>query len=413
MNLQFPKAPLSMVSSTLLIALDGIWGMGELASMGLAIPVLALSIFAICSSVITLVQRYIEGDAWETALSKGLACGVIAGLPFPVFGTAAGVGSLGLSTLNLLTSGSEGPPTESLSSEEARMKNLPKPKTENTTPEPYQPDYSPALGGNPPPYANYPPPPPSRGPGAFGCLRDSFALLLLAIVLLALGGGAYWYLTIREAGDTTENVVDNFLDRIFGDGSKAPPVINVNQLVLAVRQEAWLETSRETHSLDVYAEIPMPSPLPGTRSMRYKALVTVTGGIDLELVSEADFQTSEDGQTLFVTLPNAQLRDCILDSDASLYYDESCNYVGCGNLRDLLRDEALKASATYQVERIQGEAFESAAEYMEDFLEDTLESVGAGGVSVVIQRDSTALPTVSEGGTCYMPPPPPTPTPSP
>jgi hypothetical protein len=254
----------------------------------------------------------------------------------------------------------------------------------------YDPDFSPAVapqGGQ----AGYPP---SRvQTNAWGCLRDSIAIIVLGLVVAGFGLGAYWYLFIREAGDTTENVVSDVLDSLFGSGQQVTTV-NVRQMILAVRQEAWLETVRETQALDVYAEIGMPSPLPGTRSMRYQAFVTVTAGVDMELLQEDDFMA--DGTTLTVTLPNAQLKDCILDQDASRFYDRSCNLVGCGNLEDILVSRALDAAATENTERLYQEAFENASEYLQDLGQNL------GFEQVTVQRDSANLPPVAQGGTCAV-----------
>lgn len=253
----------------------------------------------------------------------------------------------------------------------------------------YDPDYSPAVA----PHTGQPAPSGRGQTNGWGCLRDSIAIIVLGFVVLAFGLGAYWYLFIREAGDTTENVVSDVLDSLFGSGDSVTTV-DVRQVILAVRQEAWLETVRETQALDVYAEIDMPSPLPGRRSMRYQAFVTVTAGVNMELLQEDDFKA--DGNTLTVTLPNAQLKDCILDLDASRYYDRSCYNIGCGNLEDILVSQALDAAATENTERLYQEAFDNATEFVQDL------GTNLGFEEVIIQRDSATMPPVAEGGTCSV-----------
>lgn len=258
--------------------------------------------------------------------------------------------------------------------------------------EPYEPDYSPAYR------ESTPPPPPRPSVGIFGCLRDSLAIVVLGVVVLAMLGGAYWYLAVRETADTTENIFES----IFGSGDQVTNV-DVRQIILAVRQEAWLETVRETHYVEVSADIAMPSPLPGRRSMKYGAFVTVTAGMDLELLADDHFRV--EGDTVIITLPNAQTKDCILDEDASRYFDRNCSIVGCGNLEDILRQEALKTAAMYEIERLHQEAFENAAEYLQELGQNL------GFEQVEIERDGQTLEPVAKGGTCQIAIISPTPTP--
>jgi hypothetical protein len=107
MSLQLPKPPVGVTSTLILVALDGVWGAGEIASVGLAVPVLSASIFVLCGVTVTFLQRFIEGDGWGASVAKGLACGILAGVPFPVMGTGAGVGLLGWAGLRQLGGGEE------------------------------------------------------------------------------------------------------------------------------------------------------------------------------------------------------------------------------------------------------------------------------------------------------------------
>jgi hypothetical protein len=266
--------------------------------------------------------------------------------------------------------------------------------------EPYQPDYSPAVGHYP---RQQPLPPVDTGRGFFGCLQSSIAITIISVVILVLIIGAIWILSIRATGDATASIFDS-IGNIFNGGPNVTTV-DVRQIVLAVRQEAWLETIRETQAVDVYAENEMPGVIPGKRSARYQAFVTVTAGVDLELVTEEDFVV--DGQTVTITLPNAQLKDCILDQESSRYYDKSCTILGCGGLEEVLLQSAMETAATQDRDRILEEAFNQAAEYVQNL------GRNFGFSEVVIQRDSSLVSPVAEGGTCLSYTPEPTPMPSP
>lgn len=90
-----PEPPLHSLSSLVTIAMDGLWSIPEFVSMasiaGLpALPVLALGSGLTCMAAVTLVQRFVSKDEWGAAVAKGFAMGVVAGVPFPFTGTAAG-----------------------------------------------------------------------------------------------------------------------------------------------------------------------------------------------------------------------------------------------------------------------------------------------------------------------------------
>lgn len=105
-----PKAPISAISAAILVALDSVWGAGELGATStvvgaVSVPFLSASVFFLCFLTVTFLQRYIEGDGWGASLAKGLACGVLAGVPFPVMGTASGAALLGWAGLHRLGAG--------------------------------------------------------------------------------------------------------------------------------------------------------------------------------------------------------------------------------------------------------------------------------------------------------------------
>lgn len=90
-----PEPPLHSLSSLVTIAIDGLWSIPEFVSMasiaGLpALPVLAVGSGLTCMAAVTLLQRFVSKDDWGAAVAKGFAMGVVAGVPFPFTGTAAG-----------------------------------------------------------------------------------------------------------------------------------------------------------------------------------------------------------------------------------------------------------------------------------------------------------------------------------
>jgi hypothetical protein len=105
-----PKPPIGAVSAAILVALDSVWGAGELGAAAsvvgsVGIPFMMASVGALCFVTVTFLQRFTEGDSWGAAVAKGLACGVLAGLPFPVMGTGAGAILLGWLGLHRLGGG--------------------------------------------------------------------------------------------------------------------------------------------------------------------------------------------------------------------------------------------------------------------------------------------------------------------
>lgn len=171
--------------------------------------------------------------------------------------------------------------------------------------------------------------------------------------------------------------------------------VDVQPFILALKQEAFLETLRSEQVYEIYASNEMPGIIPGRRSMRYKAFMTITGGVDLQLVEEADF--SSDGTSITITLPKPQLRDCVLDSQTSFFYEESCNYVGCGNLEEVLVDRAYEMPVSEGYEILLTEAWENAVEAVTDMAQNF------GYEIINIQQTSEEMFFVSNDSTCKIP----------
>jgi len=83
------------------VALDFVWSLFESGSsvVGfLLMPFLIVTIFAVSFTAVTFIQRLGSGDEWPAAMSKGVALGIFAAVPFSVIGIV-GAGALGLMRL--------------------------------------------------------------------------------------------------------------------------------------------------------------------------------------------------------------------------------------------------------------------------------------------------------------------------
>lgn len=78
--------PIHPLAAFVTIALDGIFFVLEILN-----PFALIGIGFLGFAATTLVQRYIAQDSWGASLAKGLAMGIIAGVPYPVAGTAVGL----------------------------------------------------------------------------------------------------------------------------------------------------------------------------------------------------------------------------------------------------------------------------------------------------------------------------------
>lgn len=81
------------------IAFDLLWSLFEggstLSLVGIILlPFFMATVFVSSFGAVTLFQKFGSGDEWGPALSKALAIGVLAALPFSVIGMASGLGLL-------------------------------------------------------------------------------------------------------------------------------------------------------------------------------------------------------------------------------------------------------------------------------------------------------------------------------
>ena len=85
------------------VALDLVWSLFEGGSTAsfvgiLLLPFLSGTIFIASFGAVTLIQRFGSGDEWSSALTKGLALGILAAVPFSVVGM---IGAAGLGLMRL------------------------------------------------------------------------------------------------------------------------------------------------------------------------------------------------------------------------------------------------------------------------------------------------------------------------
>ena len=85
-----PPAPIHPLAALTTVVLDNIFGIFEFIDP-LALLLTSLTVGVLGGVTTMLVQRYLAKDEWGPAVAKGLVMGIIAGVPFPVTGTAVGV----------------------------------------------------------------------------------------------------------------------------------------------------------------------------------------------------------------------------------------------------------------------------------------------------------------------------------
>lgn len=86
----------------LILGLDWLLFSGTVVTAAVALPASVVAGFALGSVGTAIIQRKLGGDSRRKAILKGLAAGVVVGMPFPVAGTAVGGGVLMLSGLDRL-----------------------------------------------------------------------------------------------------------------------------------------------------------------------------------------------------------------------------------------------------------------------------------------------------------------------
>jgi hypothetical protein len=85
-----PAPPIHPLAALVTVVLDNIFGVLEFVDPLLILfTSVIVTVFGTVSTM--LIQRYLARESWGKAIAKGLAMGIIAGVPFAVTGTALGV----------------------------------------------------------------------------------------------------------------------------------------------------------------------------------------------------------------------------------------------------------------------------------------------------------------------------------
>jgi hypothetical protein len=85
-----PPAPIHPLAALITIVLDNFFGVFEIIDP-LLLLLSSLIVGVVGAVTTTLIQRYLAKDEWGPSVAKGVAMGVVAGVPFQVAGTAIGV----------------------------------------------------------------------------------------------------------------------------------------------------------------------------------------------------------------------------------------------------------------------------------------------------------------------------------
>jgi hypothetical protein len=84
------RSPLHPLAALSIIGLDGIFGTVEILDP-LALIFTCVGVGALGFVSTTLVQRNLAKEDWGVAITKGVVMGILAGIPYPIAGTAVGV----------------------------------------------------------------------------------------------------------------------------------------------------------------------------------------------------------------------------------------------------------------------------------------------------------------------------------
>ncbi len=84
-----PPPPVHPLAALATIALDSIFGIMEIFDP-LLLLLTSLTVGFVGFITSTLVQRFVAKEEWGLSITKGLVLGILAGVPYPVTGTAIG-----------------------------------------------------------------------------------------------------------------------------------------------------------------------------------------------------------------------------------------------------------------------------------------------------------------------------------
>ena len=82
--------PIHPLAALVIVVLDNVFGVFEIVTP-IFVVLTSLALFTFGGLATTFIQHYMARDSWGVSVAKGLAMGIIAGVPFPVTGTVLGV----------------------------------------------------------------------------------------------------------------------------------------------------------------------------------------------------------------------------------------------------------------------------------------------------------------------------------
>lgn len=94
---QITPPPIHPLAAFATIALDGVFFFFFIEAIN---PLAALGIGTLGFVTTTMVQRFLDHDNWGAAIAKGMVLGIVAGVPYPVAGTAVGLPLLAWAGVN-------------------------------------------------------------------------------------------------------------------------------------------------------------------------------------------------------------------------------------------------------------------------------------------------------------------------
>lgn len=166
-------------------------------------------------------------------------------------------------------------------------------------------------------------------------------------------------------------------------------------VLLAVRDMAELRAaSGQYHAiLDIEEDVPiLPSAIAGRRTL-FVALGTVDAAVDLSDLDEDAVAVGDDGTSVQITLPPAQLTPPRIDPDGSYVYDRQeglLNRIGSALAADLPDDQALYQQATDMLAEAAAESDlrERAEANTREILTSLLRSLGFTDVEIDFAADA-------------------------
>ncbi|NDJ86125.1 MAG: DUF4230 domain-containing protein [Chloroflexi bacterium] len=212
------------------------------------------------------------------------------------------------------------------------------------------------------------------------------ALILLFVIAAAVNG-------VGEAVELTLSAPRNLFCSIVpfcdvGDGDETE-IVDSEQIWTRIHERSVLDTGKYETRQSWKAE---RTTWPVTHSMRMRATVHITMGVNLDNISREDIIVDDENESVTIVMPRAQPVECFLTEIE--YYDESCLLV-CDELEQDLQRKALErvqdsdevaAEINLAYERAEADLAVLLTPFVEDY-------------DLVFQQDTETPPRV-EGSSC-------------